>query len=421
MRYTVFLLIGVLVFGVLMQVSSMLAYAQETPQYFQQIEKTKDNCPVTHLFATKMIVPIMIKEFHDPTPNWQVTSVSLTNSTNSLVTLDGNDNYTFLISSKSIDQFNFRTVASYTDTAEHPIYVEYWTQNQLVGRDGFTTTNGYFCHDFLVDTANAPPTLDYNKMLQDAQAGAFQGLISAVLEDHGSLESLVIVILVATGVNFFILIIFLIFNRSSGSTSKKVINKVKLAVEKLQSNIAEINMLTQHVILAEKQSSDRDKKRDDRLNNALHLISKYVQNYQDQFVIAFRTMMQDTSMINQNKLDNFEKLVKIEPLRFEEVKPVTNDVDVTEIEKEIEKVEPIVVEKKPTIKERILHKVRKKEVVIKTQEEWRQFFMDKKLTKEQVLKLYNNMSPYIQKNYMNDIDGYNKYNALFNLYQELDK
>ena len=110
-------------------------------------------------------------------------------------------------------------------------------------------------------------------------------------------------------------------------------------------------------------------------------------------------------------------------MRFPDIRPVEEPViDVTEIEKEIPKPEtPVEVEKKPTLKERILHKVKKKEVVVRTEEEWRQFFVSKNLTAEQVLKLYNNMTSYVHKNYMTDIDSYNKYNALFNLYQELTK
>ena len=87
---------------------------QETPQYFAQTMKTVDNCPITRLYASRMYVPIMIKEFHDPTPNWQVSSISMTNSTKSVANLDGTNKYSFLISTNDTDQFDFRTVASDT-------------------------------------------------------------------------------------------------------------------------------------------------------------------------------------------------------------------------------------------------------------------------------------------------------------------
>lgn len=419
----VLLFIGILVIGVLMQQGYMSAYAQETPQYFQQIDKTVDNCPVTHLFANKMYIPVTIKLFHDKTPTFSVVPRSLTNSTNSLVQLDGNDPNAFLVTTNSTDQFDYHSIGSYTDGLEHPVFAEYWSQNVLIGRDQFTTDKGYFCHHFLIDTSISPPVPDINKMIQDAQAGAFQGLISTVIEESGRVDSLTIVQLVAVGFSFFVLVIFLIFYNRSDSKSKKLIGQSEKAIKKLHENIGGINMLMQHLVLSEKQINEKEKRRDERMNNVVIALGTYARNWQDQFVIAFRTMMLETNMIKQEKLADFEKLVKSEPLRFPDIRPVEEPViDVTEIEKEIpEPEQPVEVEKKPTLKERILHKVKKKEVIVRTEEEWRQFFVSKNLTAEQVLKLYNNMTPYVHKNYMTDIDSYNKYNALFNLYQELTK
>ena len=421
----VFLFIGILVIGVLMQQGYMSAYAQETPQYFQQIDKTVDNCPVTHLFANKMYIPVTVKLFHDKTPTFSVVPRSLTNSTNSLVQLDGNDPNAFLVTTNSTDQFDYHAIGSYTDGLEHPVFAEYWSQNVLIGRDQFTTDKGYFCHHFMIDTSISPPVPDYNKMIQDAQAGAFQGLISTVIEESGRVDSLTIVQLVAVGFSFFVLVIFLIFYSRSDSTSKKLSDKVKKSVDKLQEIIGGINMMSHHLVLSEKQIAEKDKRRDERLNNAISTFGTYARNWQDQFVIAFRTMMLETNMIKQEKLADFEKLVKSEPLRFPDIKleeePV---VDVTEIEQAMPKeelVEMVETEKKPSLKERIMHKVKPKEIKIMSEEEWKQFFLSKNLTKEQVLKLYKNLEPYVQKNYMRDIGSLNKLNALYTIYQELDK
>lgn len=422
----VFLFIGILVTGVLMQQGYMSAYAQETPSYFQSIDKTIDNCPVTHLFADKMYVPVTIKLFHDKTPTFSVVPRSITNSTNSLVQLDGNDPNAFLVTTNSTDQFDYHAIGSYTDGLEHTIFAEYWSQNKLQERDQFMTEKGFFCHHFFLDTSVAPPLPDYNKMIQDAQAGAFQGLIASVLEDHGSLENLVIVMISSVGVNMFVLFIFLIFNSRSGSTTKKISDKVKKAIEKLQENIGAVNMMSNHLVLSEKQIIEKDKKRDERLNNAITTFGTYARNWQDQFVIAFRSMMLETNMIKQDRLADFEKLVKSEPLRFPDIRPVEEPViDVTEIEKEIPKEELVGIvetEKKPTLKERILHRVtKKKEIKIMSIEEWQQFFLSKNLNKQQILKLYQNLEPYVQKNYMRDIGSLNKLNALYAIYQELDK
>lgn len=398
---------------VMMQLQNVQVFAQETPQYFQQTLKTADNCPVSRLYASRMYIPVMIKEFHDPTPNWQVTSVSLTNNTNSLAQMNGDDKYAFLISTNSTDQFNFRTVASYTDGQEHQIFVEYWSQNEQIAIEQFSTLKGYFCRDFMVDTAIAPPQPDIGKAIQESQAGTFQQLINAVLEAVATVNGLIVIVPAAMGIFVIILIVFLIYHRSGEHNVKEMLKKINFISNEQQKTMRENKLIAQHVILSEKARDENQRKSEDRIGFLLKGVNAQMLGWSDQFTNSFRSMLMETKLFNK------EQVEKIEVPKFEPI---------VEEPKEIETIIPQDIVDIPTkapesIKEKTrkvtsffsIRKKKKEEPVVKTLEQWKQFFIEKKLTVKQAQAAYSKLEPYVQKNYKDDPDNLNKLNALFEI------
>lgn len=393
---------------------------QETPQYLAAANHSPDNCPVSRLYATRMYVPIMVKEFHDPTPNWQVSSVSVTNNTSSVVTLDGNDKYAFLISTNSTDQFNFRTVASYTDGQEHQIWVEYWSQNQQIAIEQFSTEKGYFCRDFMVDTSVAPAQPDIPKMIAEAEAGTFQQLVNVVLEMYGTTQGLLVVIPASVGIFVVILIIFLIYHRSGETQIKELVRKIKFIAIEQQKNQRDLNLVSQHLIIQEKVRDENQKKSEERINNAIKTMNRHISNWGDQFTITFRSMMLETNLFRKEEIESLKSPPQIEPVpeKLDE-----NENPSSEMFVEPELMETKFDNKKQSYSERLAFwkKNKTEKEVILTKAQWIDFYKEKKLTKEQILRIYKNREPYVQKNYQNDENAYNQFNALFDLWQEMDK
>lgn len=413
------LAIGLIAIFILIQSQTIEVFAQETPQFFASTMHTTDNCPVTRLYASRMYVPVMIKEFHDPTPNWQVSSISMTNSTKSVANLDGTNKYSFLISTNDTDQFDFRTVASYTDGQEHQIWVEYWSQNQQVEVEQFSTLHGYLCRDFMVDTAVAPLQPDIGKAIQEAQAGTFQQLVNVILEILNQTQGLMVIVPVAVGIMIVILVIFLLYHRSGEASVKELIKKIKFIAGEQQKNIREQRMVTQHLVISEGRRNDNQKKSDECVKHAIKSMNDSLRSWSDQFAIDFRSILLETKLFKESEIDTAIHPPKIIPIE-EEQKPVEiKPEELKEIEKIIEE-EPIPI--KETKKQSIFAfwKKDKTENEILGEDEWIAFYRAKNLTREQLLTIYKKKEPYVQKNYQTDENAYNQFNALFILIAEFD-
>lgn len=412
--------VGLIAIFILVQTQTVEVFAQETPQYFASTLKTADNCPVTRLYASRMYVPIMIKEFHDPTPNWQVSSISMTNSTKSVANLDGTDKYSFLISTNDTDQFDFRTVASYTDGQEHQIWVEYWSQNQQVEVEQFSTLHGYFCRDFMVDTAVAPTQPDIGKAIQEAEAGTFQQLVNVILEIQSATQGLMVVVPVAVGIMIVILIVFLLYHRSGEANVKELINKIKFISNEQQKNIREQRLVTQHLVMSESVRDENQKKSDERVKHAIKSMNDSLRNWSDQFVIDFRTILVDTKLFKESEVESMIKMPDVKPLEEEQSIQTLKPEEVKEIEKVILD-EPIPVDKSKKHSKFAFWKKDKQEKKILTEEEWTAFYVSKNLTMDQLVTIYKKREPYVSRNYQTDENAYNQLNALFHLIQEFEK
>lgn len=403
---------------IMVQLNNVQVFAQETPQYFEETMKTADNCPVSRLYASRMYIPVMIKEFHDPTPNWQVTSVSLTNNTKSLAQMNGDDKYAFLISTNSTDQFNFRTVASYTDGLEHQIFVEYWSQNQQIAIEQFSTVKGYFCRDFMVDTALPPLQPDIPKAIEEAQAGKFQQLIDAVLESVATVNGLLVVVPASIGIISIILLVFMIYHRNEEQNVKDLTKKIKFVSSEQNKNMAEVRMLTQHIILSEKARDENQHKSEERISFLIKGVNQTMSGWSDQFTNTFRNMLLESGLFNKEQVEKVE-IEKFAPVSDEQQK---TEETITITEDDLEP--PELKEKKDVSVKRKLFgflEKRKVELVIWTKDQWKEYYRRKGYDKKKILEIYKRRTPYTQKNYMIDNNAKNQYDALFELYQEMDE
>lgn len=394
----------------LMQTVLPNGYAQETPQYFEQTMRMPNSCPVTHLYSTKFIVPVMVKVIHDPTPNFNVGSA--TNSTapqNSVVNFNGDDKYSFLIRTNSTGQFSFLVKATYNDGVEHPIYAQYWSENQQISVDQFSTTGGIFCRNFLVDTAPPSPIVDIQKTIQNAEATTFAQIVAVLSQDHDALGQLQVIVIVFLGSVIFVQIISMIFHSSEGRWRKEDKKKLKQLESKFEEGARLLIVQNKHSALHEKINNERNEK----------FIQTILINL-DMFRNEIKDMLKKQNAVIEPKPE--PEIPKTEPK--ETVASESPEITLEELIPKPEPVEETKEEKKTGIskfvssiqdhlgKKKIMQKTEKK---ILAEEQWFKILKEeKKLTEKQATEAYKKLEKYVN-GHPEDANSYNKLLALYKI------
>jgi hypothetical protein len=390
------------------------SYQQTTPEGMQTAMHGPDNCPITHAYASRLYVPVTLKIIHDATPNFQVTSHSITNNTNSVVTLDGNDKNAFLITTDSTDQFVFRTIASYSDNQEHPIMLEVWSQNLQLDVNEFSTVKGYFCHDFFIDTSVAPPQPDIPKSIQQAEGQTFQQMFDAIIADHLTVGNLTIVNIAGDVLMLIIFIIFLIYTSRGDSKVGKLANKLTSLTNHVTETVRNTDMTSKHLFLHEKVNEDK-------LAKMVQYNRRFLTSFIDTFLVNFRTVLMETGHYDQNKLEPLEKLnIQIQEAMKDQVEEKEPELPIEILQTVTHQQESLPSKDTRSIIKSIF-RIHKKDVTkeeMKTKEEWKQFYKDKGLTPKQVLAAYSKLEPYVNANFKDDPESKNKLDALYELYFE---
>lgn len=385
----------------LTQYGLQFSAAQETPQFFQQTNRSPNNCPITHLYSNKMNIPVTIKIFHDPTSNFVGSTKSLTNSTNSLTTMDGvSSKYAFIFNTNSTDQWLYTTTGGWNDGQEHIIWAEYWSNNQDVGLDQFVTVNGTFCHDFFVDTSLPPVQPDIGKTVQEAQAGLFAQIIKIMSDDHFTIGNLSIAVIGTIVMQAIVLVVVLIFQKGQDDAKSKDMERIEFTAKSQRETISLIKVSLDHMEIT-------DKHREERLGRFFQVQKEYLISLKDVTMNMFHTMLLESKLFTKEQIDAIEQKVVIK------VEDDKQEVD--------EPVEEIKTENLPPPKQTRFEKFKssiqnignksKQQKKIRTEEEWIQFFTEKKLTYKQILKNYEKKLNYY-KNHPDDIDALNQVNAM---------
>lgn len=394
-------------------------FAQETPQYFDQTMRLPNNCPVTHLYATKFIIPVQVRIIHDPTPNFVVGSAA-TNSTaptsNSVVTFNGDDKYSFNVRTNSTGQFSFLAKAGYNDGKEHDIWVQYWSENQQVQVDQFTTLNGQFCRNFLVDTAPPPPIIDIQKTIQQAEAQTFAEVVAVLTEDHNSLGELQVVVIVFLGAVIFVQIINMVFHNSENRWRESDRKKMAKLEGKFDEGARMLIVQMKHITMKEMNTDEK--------------IDKFIQTLLIHFDL-FRN-----EMLNAVKSNNKVQTSQVQPETPKPEEKISNGPgnntdSITTEDIKLEELEPankITEEAEEPVKKTGLGKfmssiqdhIKKKQLQPKKQkilseEDWFKVLSEeKKLTKEQATKAYVKLEKYVN-GHRDDVNAYNKLMALYKI------
>jgi hypothetical protein len=221
------------------------SFEQETVQTLQELTQQANACPVSHIMAINNFVPITVKIFHDPTPDFLV----YTNATNvgSQITSDGSDPHVYLITTNSTDSFKFVVNAKYRDNVEHQIFIEYWSQNENTAVEQLQTVNGDFCRDILVDTSVQPPQIDIAKTIKNAEATDFQALTNSIVHNNNTLGSIVVGLF---AFNVFVIVFMVITYLKSKNTDdqrrserKSIISMVEKGHEMIETMGTTINQV----------------------------------------------------------------------------------------------------------------------------------------------------------------------------------
>lgn len=386
------------------------SFAQETPQYFNQTMRMENNCPITHLYSTKFIVPVMIKVIHDPTPNFNVGSATNSTTLSSIVNFNGDDKYAFLVRTNSTGQFTILVKANYNDGFEHQIYTQYWSENQQVAIDQFSTLHGAFCHNFLVETAPPPPIIDIQKTIQNAEAQTFAQIIGVMSQDHDALGQLQVIVIGTLGTVIIVQIITMIFHNNEGRGRESDRKKLK----QIENKFAEGARL---LVVQNKHSALTDKSNQEKIEKFIQTILVNLDEFKSdikEIVKNQNNVIHETFEPATPKTEPPKEMTKETPeIPLDEIEPITETIEVepepkkTGINKIVSSIQEHIGKRK-----KIMQKIEKK---ILTEDEWYKILKDEKhLTQDQALKAYTKLEKYVN-GHPENVSEYNKLLAYYRI------
>jgi len=357
------------------------SFAQEL-DYLKQTMKAINGCPISHVYANKFYVPVTVKIFHDYTSQFIVGTNSSTQGAQ--INPDGSSNTAYLETVlNSTASFTITVFAKYADNQEHPIIVEYWSQNQPFATDQFYTVNSQFCRNIIIDTSVAPVPPDISSAVSKVVNSLLGQMISTV--GSNSITLYYFLIMVTLGGIAIVILMVLFWIRLSGVDSgrtaqdEKINSMIKNLKQTTNTNESQIKFFTLEIA---------------RVVGMMHQLGEKLTRMEgsmtDRIEVAIRSAVLDIEKIYKKEEKPVE--AKTEPVMESKDQVQIIARNPNEPEKEESKPEEATIpEPEKSMKDKIVDTVRtafeKKEQPVKSQQEFYEFW-SKEIDIDKVNKRY---------------------------------